>query len=256
MLITVEDLSNFWKVSPKGVIHVGAHNAEERESYVRAGWGPPFIWIEAQATKFEHLRANLPNSDLVIQGAAWSEGNQEISLHVTNNSQSSSVLELHEHRDLYPEIQVVERELVQTVRIDEVIPNELELNFLAIDIQGAELEALKGSVKLLPKINWIYVEVNKRPIYSGCSLVEEIDVFLEVFGFRRVQTYWVHGSGWGDAIYCRLDVIPSFFESKPLLRLIRRASYVSRFARRPHLMLSTQSRKRFKRCLRRILKKK
>lgn len=249
MLISVQELADCWKVSPKGVLHIGAHLAEEREAYLKVGWGPPFVWVEAQATKVAFLRDTLPDSDIIIHGAAWSVGNREIELRVTNNSQSSSVLHLEEHQQLYPQIRVVSTEQVPTIRIDELISNEVEVDFMALDIQGVELEALKGSVGLLPRIKWIYLEVNKRPIYTGCSLVKDIDVFLGEYGFKRIKTYWVHGAGWGDALYSRSELAPTLFETKLLMRTAKRISYLLLFFRWPHLLLSLSLRVRLKRLL-------
>lgn len=47
MLFSVETLSSVWNIHPIGVLHVGAHNAEESEDYKSFNWGNIF-WIEAQ----------------------------------------------------------------------------------------------------------------------------------------------------------------------------------------------------------------
>ena len=43
----MERLTKIWNVRPTGVIHVGAHQAEESADYTRLEWGN-VIWVEAQ----------------------------------------------------------------------------------------------------------------------------------------------------------------------------------------------------------------
>jgi hypothetical protein len=76
------------------------------------------------------------------------------------------------------------------------------LDFLNIDLQGAELKALKGMGEVLRQFKWAYLEVNKAELYKGCALVEDIDMYLLGYGFKRVETKWT-GADWGDALYVK-----------------------------------------------------
>jgi FkbM family methyltransferase len=208
MLFTISHLVKYWGVNPSGVLHVGAHEAEERDLYKQVGWRGPFVWVEAQSSKVSFLREHLPPADFVIHGAAWCTSGEEIELKITNNSQSSSVLDLKDHGFLYPNVAVTEMEVVRTIRLDDAVLYDLSIDFLVLDIQGAELQALRGAPKLLQSIKWIYTEVSKIELYSGCCLVGELDTFLNSFGFVRVQTRWVRRKGWGDALYIKRDLVP------------------------------------------------
>jgi FkbM family methyltransferase len=219
VLISTRQLSHFWKVQPKGILHVGAHEAEERDDYLGAGWCGPFFWVEAQEKKAEELRHKLPVEDVVIHGAAWDAPSQLLTLHITNNSQSSSLFQLGSHKVIYPEISVVRHEAVQTICLDDAIPPNFFPEFIAMDIQGAELKALQGATRILSKAKWVYLEVNKERLYDGCCLVSELDNFLTNYGFNRVQTRWVFGAGWGDALYIHEASRVGFWRSKPLSRL-------------------------------------
>ena len=90
---------------------------------------------------------------------------------------------------------------LSTKTLEEVLVNVSQVDFLNLDIQGAELQALKGFEKRLNSVKWIYTEVNKKQIYNGCATVNEMDLFLSSFGFRRVTTRWMPLAGWGDALY-------------------------------------------------------
>jgi hypothetical protein len=67
-------------------------------------------------------------------------------------------------------------------------------------------------------VKWIYTEVNKRMLYEGIPLVNELDEFLGSHKFRRVATSWF-GKGWGDALYS-LDHESVFSRARNLIGLL------------------------------------
>lgn len=216
---------------PPAVLHVGAHLAEEAELYSAAGWGP-VIWVEAQSDLVEKLVERFVGSpDLVLQGCAWSSTGKQMTLNVSSNSQSSSVFSLGTHKNHYPEIDFVGSEKVSTIRLDELIPGEARLEFVNLDIQGAELEALKGLGNRIRSATAVYVEVNREELYEGIPLVSEIDGFLKIEGFLRVVTVWTSAQ-WGDALYLR----PGRFLSNPLGRAL--------FAATIHFAIDMREKKR------------
>ena len=75
-------------------------------------------------------------------------------------------------------------------------------NFLNIDIQGAELLALKGMGELINYFDYLYLEVNRDYVYKNCALVDEIDEYLLKYNYVRVETSWTNAQ-WGDALYMK-----------------------------------------------------
>lgn len=202
MLISPSRLRQLFGVRPSGVLHVGAHQAEEFEEYRKAGFGPT-IWVEAQSELLARIREVIAGSeDSVVEAVAWSETGKKLTFQVTSETQSSSLFGLADHLLEYPQIQTMEERQVTTVRLDEVVPPESPFDFVTLDIQGAELEALKGMGDLLSRVKWIFTEVNRREMYEGIPLVQDLDDFLSRQGFRRVVTLW-YPAGWGDALYAR-----------------------------------------------------
>ena len=85
---------------------------------------------------------------------------------------------------------------------------EDDVDFLSIDVQGYELEVLKGSKKILNQVNYVISEVNRTEQYKGCALVNELDEYLNGFGFLRMETEWWGGDGdWGDAFYIKAEIL-------------------------------------------------
>jgi FkbM family methyltransferase len=77
---------------------------------------------------------------------------------------------------------VVEELSVTTSRLDDVIAEDA-LDFLKIDIQGAELTAIKNGRRCLAHAVAIQVEVSFLPLYEEQPTFSEIDQALRELGF-------------------------------------------------------------------------
>lgn len=196
-----------------GVLHIGAHLGEEGPDYVAAGVRKVW-WIEGNRTLMRELfdrTVALPISQKYFCQVLGDTDGEQVQFNITNNGQSSSILQLGTHLQHYPQINVVETRPVTTVRFDSLYKSEMrflpleEVDFVNLDIQGAELKALKGFGSLLTRfenIKAIYSEVNFEEVYVGAPHVSEIDEYLRQFGFGRLLTKETP-YGWGDALYLR-----------------------------------------------------
>ena len=204
MLVSVNELKKFWGVNPDSLVHVGAHNAEELEAYTSAGWHS-VTWIEAQPDKVRQLATIIPSHHKLIEAAVWDIDDISMELNIMTNTESTSLLNLGTHAKEHPEVVLESTIKVTTKTLSTLIPENNIPELLTLDIQGAELRALKGFKKALGEVNWIYSEVNRRELYEGCGLVRELDEYLSQFGFKRVVTKW-SDHGWGDALYVNKKV--------------------------------------------------
>lgn len=201
--MNVEELSNVWGMKPNGVLHVGAHYGEEALDYEEFGW-IPVIWVEAQPLLAKNLHDRLdPKKHSVINAAVWDQNGIRMKFKLASNSQSSSLLAFGTHAEDYPEVLYTEEFEVTTRRLDSFLSDGGGPNFVNLDIQGAEGMALRGLGKGLEAIDAIYTEVNRKEVYLGCTMIKDLDIFLEDAGFVRVATRWILGKGWGDALYLR-----------------------------------------------------
>ena len=190
-----------WGIAPHGVVHIGAHLAEEGVEYSRFNW-QPVTWFEAQSDLVTKLRGLLnPDTNQVYEATLWDEDDQELEFNVTNNGQSSSLLSFGKHAFDYPEIVVKEKQIKRTIRFDSCKFEISKFDFVNLDVQGVELQVLKGMGERIAEAKWIYTEVNKADVYIGCVQISEMDTFLGEKGFKRVATRWCFGKGWGDALY-------------------------------------------------------
>jgi FkbM family methyltransferase len=189
----------------KGAVHIGAHECEELGFYNQLGLSnTDIVWIEAMHNKvLENKNRGIPN---VYQGVVSDKDDEEVKFNISNNGQSSSILEFQTHSKEHPWVKYIGSTREKTITIDTFFSqNKLDAskyNFWNFDIQGAELLALKGASNSIQYADAIYLEVNEDYLYKDCALIGEIDLFLKEKGFNRVHTVMTQHK-WGDALYIK-----------------------------------------------------
>jgi FkbM family methyltransferase len=196
----------------RGIIHVVANVGQARDDY--AGAGLPVVWIEPIPEIYRTLVANIAGypDQTAIQALVTDTDGDERVLHVANNDgQSSSIFDLHQHRDIWPDIGYIRDITVRT----ETLPTALErsgvrvqdYDALVLDTQGSELLILKGAATLLPSVRYVVTEAAEFEAYKGAATLDEIKDFLREFGFRaahhRVQVTHPNGGRFYDVIFRR-----------------------------------------------------
>jgi len=151
MLIPINELFNKYKIKVKGILHVGAHKCEELRSYLELGIKMENIyWIEAQPELVFENKINNP-SIIIYQAVIDEQDDKEVVFNITNNGESSSILEFGSHETSHPQVKMVDKRIMKTSRLDTVIEKKYmdmeEVNFINLDIQGVKLRALKSMEK-------------------------------------------------------------------------------------------------------------
>jgi FkbM family methyltransferase len=189
-----------------GVIHVGAHIGQERARY--AALGLEVLWIEPIPEVFEQLQRNLePYPEQRALQCLLSEADgKEVEFHVSNNAgQSSSMLELKDHAEIWPDVRYV-RTLTLNSR---TLPALLEDNgidpgrydALVLDTQGSELLVLQGAAPLLHRFRFIKAEAANFEAYAGCCTVSDLRTFLAHYRFRESARRSFAGTAKGQRYY-------------------------------------------------------
>jgi FkbM family methyltransferase len=206
MLISSEEIIKLLllnKINISGSFHIGAHECEELPFYNEIGLIPKdVIWIDAIPSKVtEAINNGIPN---VYNAVITDKDDEEIIFNVSNNIQSSSVLEFGTHSQEHSHIIYVDKIKQKSITIDTFFErNNIDAskyNFWNFDIQGAELMALKGATQSIKYAKAIYLEVNEKELYKDCGLINDVDNFLSQYNFKRVLTK-ITTHGWGDALY-------------------------------------------------------
>jgi len=225
--MTPSALERLWRVRPRTVLHVGAHSGEELDSYESLGWGDGGVfWIEAQSDKADGLGSRLRELDLsvrhtVIQALVWNRDNERMNFKITNNGESSSLLDMGSHASSYPDVHVTHEVELVTTTLDSLLPSERRFDLVVLDIQGAELQALQGFSKHLENVSWILSEINTGPVYQDCATWSEVNDYLAAYGFVCVD-WEMTDAEWGDALWIRRDLLPSLIKFRRLIRRLKR----------------------------------
>jgi FkbM family methyltransferase len=203
MILEFEDLVKKYNMNVSGVIHIGAHYGEEVSNYVNLGIDD-IVLFEPLKENFEVLKNNVSELNANITGYCVALGNKNQNVNMflsSNNLESSSVLKPKIHLNLHPEVVFSGEELVEMKRLDDFLFENY--NFINLDVQGYEMEVLKGAEKTLKNIDYLYCEVNRNEVYEGNAYIGEIDNYLSNYNMRRVETSWWYDGPWGDALYIK-----------------------------------------------------
>lgn len=189
----------------KGVLHIGAHLCEERALYTNT-WNlrdDQIVWVEGIPELAEENRLNGNQ----CYCAVLDEVSRSTTFHVTNNGQSSSLLELGTHATYYPDIVVTRSFHTETQTLPEFFKtyslSPSLYNVWNLDIQGSELSVLKGAESMLSGVDAVYTEVNEEEVYKKCGTIDQLDEFMKRNGFSRKLTRMMPEK-WGDALYVRV----------------------------------------------------
>lgn len=192
----------------KAVIHVGAHLAQQKNDYEKAGVNRR-VWIEANSDLCRRLRDEIfaDSQDELIEAAVYEFDGEPLEFHITNHEGlSSSLLEFGTHKDLYPHIEFVDTVKVVTKSLYSILSelnNSDEFDFINLDLQGVELRCLRGLREKIHQFKAIYTEINDTDVYRNCDKLIDMDSYLDQKGFKRVWCEIYNNQGWGDALYIR-----------------------------------------------------
>jgi len=199
-IFNFENLVEKYDLKINGSIVIGAHYGQENSDFVKYNIENK-LFFEPLPHVFEILKDKV--KDGILVNKAIGNENTKIMMYVerSNDGQSSSILKPINHTIQFPWITFDEKIEVEMIKLDDyLIEDSYNYNYLQIDVQGYELEVLKGSIKTLNYIDYIVVEVNNDEVYENCARIDQLDMFLMDFGFARLETDW-RGGLWGDAFY-------------------------------------------------------
>jgi len=202
MLISFNQIKRKYNMNITGIVHVGGHHGEEIEDYIDEGI-QNIIIFEPLLNNFQVLQKKCEklNADIVGHQIALGSEKKIVEMYVSSNDAlSSSILKPKIHLTQYTDILFDEKETVEVNLLDNYETDNC--NFLNMDVQGYELEVLKGGIKTLENIDYVYCEVNRDEVYENNAYIEDIDKFLSDLNFERVVVEWT-GETWGDALYIK-----------------------------------------------------
>lgn len=181
--------------SSTGVLHLGAHKGQEAPRYHKLE--KPVVWVEAIPDIFAVLKQNVssyPDQKALCALLADVDGKQ-FEFNISNNWEgvSSSIFEFGEYgsgkKSLWPELGLDMEKCITlpSLTLDSLLKandiNPRSYDYWVVDLQGAELLALKGAFQSLVHCKAIYIEVSNVEVYKGAVLWDELKSELMGLGF-------------------------------------------------------------------------
>lgn len=112
--------------------------------------------------------------------------NKDLNFLITKRTDSSSFLTINKLNNYNKDYFVKEKRNIKIRKLDQILKNKkLKKPILVkIDVQGYELEVLKGAKKILSNIDFLLLEVSKNRMYNKQATEKEITNFLKNKKFK------------------------------------------------------------------------
>ncbi len=194
------------------IFDVGAYIGEVTATYKSIFPNATIYCFEPFWDSFQKLMQLPGDNSIKPYQMAISDTVGRIKLHVNVDPSCNSFFPIAKHSvRYYPKaaenIEVIE---VNTTTIDHFCDTESvsHIDILKLDVEGAEIKALKGASDKLAKqdISIIYTEVMFMPHYAGACMFHELTSFLSQYGYTLFNFYDVKRAKngqlrWGNAIF-------------------------------------------------------
>ena len=173
-----------WGFEPTSVIDVGAYHGEWTRMFKSIFPSSKVLMIEGQNDKSQILQevCSFFKSDVVFEIALLGAKDGEKVRFVEMETGSSVFEEFSSYKRNY-----LEKELVT---IDSLLARHQDfrnLDFLKLDVQGYELEVLKGACELLKRTEFVLMEASLIPSNKSCPLISDVINFMTEKDFRLLD---------------------------------------------------------------------
>ena len=174
-----------WGFRPRHVVDVGAYHGEWTRM-VKAIYPEASVLMvepqESKQTRLEQVRADFTPDvrlETTLLGATENETVEFIEMET-----GSSVFE--ELSDYYPR-KTVEKCLTTLDMLLSGATDWNRIDLLKLDVQGYELEVLRGAPRSFPRSEFVLLEVSIIPRNEGCPTIDGVFEFMTSHGFRLLD---------------------------------------------------------------------
>jgi FkbM family methyltransferase len=166
-------------ITPAGFIDAGAHFGETNQ-LIRS------IYPDTRVISFE---AN-PSCEHILKQSGieyvicllGKENLESVPFYINPNDITSTGCSIYKEESVhFKDAGVIN---LPMYKLDDIIPPEVKMDFLKMDVQGAEIDILEGAQKLLPNIKWVYLEVSFVKCNDGAPLFDTVFKYLSDRNYR------------------------------------------------------------------------
>jgi FkbM family methyltransferase len=215
---TIEHFLSVLSEPLETVVHVGAHAGEEVDAYRRHG-AQRILLVEANPASCEALaEAFGADADIDVFHAAVTDhdGTDQLLLHTNTRgeTESASLLRMKRLGEIVSTLHTEGAVEVPATTLDRLLEEAgvdlSTVGLLALDVQGAELSALRGAPRTLSAVSAVLTEVALTELYEGAAGADEVETVLVNAGLSEVAglDYELYEGdrrfrAWGDRLFVR-----------------------------------------------------
>lgn len=148
----------------------------------------------------------LDDDDITLHGVALGVSSGQTELHVSARDDSSSLLPIGSQQvNMFPGTHETGTITVRVERLEKYLDDTIVRPcLLKLDVQGMELEVLRGAGPKLAHVDEVFVEVSFIELYTGQALAGDVIGYLAEHGLRLVDVHSVVRDSQGAALQADL----------------------------------------------------
>ncbi len=186
--VKIDFFTEHLQMDIKGILHVGTNDGYEMHFY-RAMGIEHLAGVEPLPSAISLFRNKYPDIPLFEYALSDRAGTADLNVVTPGDGQGSSLLvECRPN----PDYDYNTRIEVEVVRGD-YLPLDWSLyDCMVVDVQGLELEVLRGFGYRLLGFRMLNVECSIDPVYQGGAAASEVESYLNNMGFERRSPLEAH----------------------------------------------------------------
>lgn len=176
-------------------IDVGCHKGEILDLFVNAAPSVPHFGFEPIPSFYQNLKKTYLKQQILPFALSDEEGTT--TFQYVKNAPAYSGLKSRTYKTSTPDVEEIQVELK---RLDDVIPASTTISFIKIDVEGAEMQVLKGGINLIKK--------DKPTILFECGLGAS-----DFYGVKPEHVF----DFFSNEINYQLNTLDNWLKQKPAL---------------------------------------
>ncbi len=189
----IEHMPVLRRLGVDGIIDVGANRGQFTFACRLAQPQAPILAFEPiphEARIFREVHGHCTGIQLIESALGEIAGTA--TLHLSKSADSSSLLAIgQQHTVMFQNTEEIGTLPVPVQRLDQFSEywKGRSRQLLKLDVQGFELQVLRGAVETLETCAYVYAECSEIALYDGQALRPEVEVFLRAHGFAVEGNY-------------------------------------------------------------------